>query len=494
MKSNEKEEQLIHCLLKESSFVTVASMTENLKISSKTVYRIIKKLNDEIGNTLIETEKGKGIRLNYEVYLVSRFNIKKKKTAENVYYNFSPVERRLHIIKELLFQAPLSLREDYLFSRYYLSQSAIYNDEEIIGKYLADVELRLQKKGSRLAVTGSERNIRNALMQIMAKLNIMNVDDIRTFSPDLSQRDLRFVIGQMEFIEKEIDSLIPAPYNINLMTHLYVLLQRADKGGFDDSAADASAAIHRDRYYDVALKVTKNIEGYLCRRLPLSETVNICAYLNGSRLEQGEENPLSYNASTEVLDITNFYIKMFFEAMRLPMTVEVGDLNGLASHIKPLLSRLRSQLTVKNPLLDDIRQEYSDVFAVVREISNQAAERFALPRIDDDENGFITLYFARYMEQNPHKSRVLIICTTGLGTSELLRTKVQRFFPEIEVVGTAATSAINSQYLCTQQIDLILTTVKTDEDWGVPVVLVNTLFIERDKQNVRKALKDLQGG
>ena len=176
------------------------------------------------------------------------------------------------------------------------------------------------------------------------------------------------------------------------------------------------------------------------------------------------------------------------------MTVDVGDLNGLSSHIKPLLNRLRSKLTVKNPLLDDIKQEYSQIFAIVQEISSQAAEKFALPQIDEDENGFITLYFARYMEQNPHKSRVLIICTTGMGTSELLKTKVQRFFPEIEVIGTAATSTINSQFLLEKQPDLILTTVRTEADWGIPVVLVNTLFIERDKQNVRKALKALQEG
>ena len=207
MKSNAREEQLIHCLLKESSFVTVASIIEKLDISAKTAYRIIKKLNDEMETVLIETEKGKGIRLNYEAYLASRFNNKKKKDTESVYYNFSPVERRLHVIKELLFQAPLSLREDYLFSRYYLSQSAIYNDEEAIGNQLKNYDLALQKNGSRLAVVGSERNIRYALMQIMAKLNIMNFEDIHTFSGDLSQRDLRFVIGQMEFIEKEIDFL-----------------------------------------------------------------------------------------------------------------------------------------------------------------------------------------------------------------------------------------------------------------------------------------------
>ena len=99
------------------------------------------------------------------------------------------------------------------------------------------------------------------------------------------------------------------------MTHLYVLLYRAGKGGGDNSTANQIDSVQPDRYYDVAMKVTKNIEGYLCRELPISETANICAYLNGSRMEKGQDNHVSYHASSEVIEITDFYIKMFFEAM-----------------------------------------------------------------------------------------------------------------------------------------------------------------------------------
>lgn len=492
MQAGQREEKMIQYLLKQSSYVTVAALSGELDISSKTAYRIIKKLNDETGDALIVAEKGKGVRINYDIYLKSRFNRQQKAEGQSVYYNFSPVERRLHILKELLFQAPLSLREDTIFSRYYLSTSAIYNDEKIISRYLSEYGLKLQKNGSRLSVSGAERNIRKALIKILAKLNLLNFDDLNHISVGFNQADLRFVIRQLEFIEKEIDSLIPAPYNVNLLTHLYIMIYRAGRGGADTLEQAEHVDLSRDRYYEVAKKVTKNIESYLCRELPESETANICRYLNGSRVEPEQKNAAGTGFSDEVMEITDFYMQRFAEAMNMPAISETGGLSGLSSHIKPLLNRLRSRLTVRNPLLEDIRSEYGQIFDIVKVISGQVAEKFHLPPVDDDENGFITLYFARYMEQNPQKVRTLIICTTGLGTSELLRTKVNRFFPELDIIGTAATCDINAAYLQEKQVDLILTTVRAERDWPVPVVLVNILFIERDKENVRAALKAMR--
>lgn len=156
-----------------------------------------------------------------------------------------------------------------------------------------------------------------------------------------------------------------------------------------------------------------------------------------------------------------------------------------------MLNRMQSGLTVKNPLLDDIRQEYGFIYQIIRKISSQLPYKFHLPTIDDDEASFITLYFARYIEQHPHPIRALLICTTGMGTSELLRTKVKRFFPEIYIVGTASNRSVTPEYLTKHRVELILTTVKLPMRWSVPTILVNTLFIDRDKQNVRQVLEFL---
>ncbi|MBS7731996.1 PRD domain-containing protein, partial [Vibrio cholerae] len=95
-------------------------------------------------------------------------------------------------------------------------------------------------------------------------------------------------------------------------------------------------------------------------------------------------------------------------------------------------NRLEHKIRVKNNLLSQIKLTYEEVFMGVRKVSGSISEKFNLPAINDDENGFITLYFAKALEtrQYQHPIKTLIMCTTGIGTSELLRAKVSKKFPE----------------------------------------------------------------
>ena len=233
--ANEREEALLHFLLTQNHFVTVASITKELAVSAKTVYRLIKKINSEAERPCIRTEKGKGVRLLYDAYLYrSHRQETSTHAAQEVYYNFSPLERRLHIIKELLFYAPRALKEVELFAPYYLSPSAIYVDEGHMLTYLQKYGLELKRKERRLSIQGTEPQIRKALTELLAKLRLMDFDDLKSISVGLQKQDLRFAMEQVELIEREIDSLIPAPYNVNLLTHLYILIYRAGKGGLDN--------------------------------------------------------------------------------------------------------------------------------------------------------------------------------------------------------------------------------------------------------------------
>lgn len=485
MNNNEREEMLIHQLLKESSYVTVKTIAEQLHLSSKTIYRLIAKINDGATAELIEAAKGKGIRLNYTAYLESRYNHQQQEETFRPQYDFSPVERRLHIIKELLFHAPLGLRENDLFSPYYLSQSAIYNDEELISKMLQGYGLALSKNNNRLTVTGPESRIRQALIQLLTKLNLINIDDLAASGQEFNQQDLRFAKQQLERIEQEIDSIIPAPYNINLLTNLYILICRGRRGDFDQNAAPSE--LPGNGYYPLARKIAANIASYICRPLPETETCNIACFLSGSRIHESPQPIVNQPAS----ELTQFYIQEF--SAREQLTIQSPELfRDLANHIAPLLHRLQHGLIVTNPLLDEIRQEYGHIFHVIQSISQLTCEKFALAPISDDENGFITLYFARYLEQNPQNIRLLIICTTGLGTSELLRAKVKRFFPDLDIVGTASVKSVTPAFLSETRIDIILTTVKLPITYPVPTLLVSSLFIERDKENLRQLLRERQ--
>lgn len=488
MKLEDKEELIIYVLLERQTYITVSEVADKVNVSTKTIYRMIKKINDRCAHgELIKTEKGKGIKLNYDIYLESKID----SNTESL-YDYSPVERRMNIIQKLLFKSPNTIDEETLFGKYYISQSVIRVDEEIIADQLKSKDLILKKQGNKLAIVGDEFSVRKALIDSLLKMNILNFEDLKSIDVDFNKDDLEFVISQIEMIEKVLDTIIPSPYNINLLTHLYILINRVGKGIFDLNEnynfVSYLNITKEERYYKLAVKVKENIEVYLNTSLPELETINIYTYLASSRIDKSSETTRVFPKNVQL--VTDFYINEFEKESNVTIMHSL-IFNELASHIKPMLNRLKSNITITNRLIEDIKREYGKLFDIVSKISQEVSKNYQLPTIIEDEVGFITLYFARYIEQHPEKIKALILCTTGMGTSELLKVKIKKFFPEIDIQATASVKECSTEFLENTSVDLILTTVKIQDDLQIPIVLVNTLFIEKDQDNVRKVIKEI---
>ena len=489
MNRGDKQESIVYFLLGKQVYTTVSEIANYLDVSSKTVYRLIKKINDSCENgELIKTEKGKGIKLNYDIYLENR-NTSKKETV----CNYSPVERRLNIIKMLLFKSPDYLKEDDLFRKYYLSSSVIRADEEIIAEQLKSKKLTLKKYKDSLSIIGSEMDIRKALIDILLKSDILNFDDLKLIDISFSKNDLEFVSNEIEDIQKKLNIMIPYPYNINLFTHLYILINRSKKGIFDlnnnhENIYGKDVKGIDKEYYNISIKVKENIEKYINKELPESEATNIYIYLISSRIENTEKVHVVF--PLDVSNITNFFIDQFEKEYNLTIVKEL-IFNDLASHIKPMLNRLESNISIKNNLIEDIKLEYKGLFNIISKIAVETSKKYSLSTITEDEVGFIVLYFAKYIEQYPEKIKVVILCTTGIGTSELLKVKIMKFFPELDIETTVSLKECTEDFLNNINADLVLTTVKTNEEFRIPTVLVNTLFTKNDQDKVRRIIKEI---
>src|SRR5690625_1143469 len=133
-----KELILLH-LVNADEFVTALELSRKLDVSTKTIYRLVEKINEDYSNgELIHSRRGSGYKLNYEKYLKST----PKKTNN---FGFSPTERRNNIMEELLLRSPNPKNIYELYEKYYVSTSVIENDEKIISKILEEYNLRLFK-------------------------------------------------------------------------------------------------------------------------------------------------------------------------------------------------------------------------------------------------------------------------------------------------------------------------------------------------------------
>ena len=152
----------------------------------------------------------------------------------------------------------------------------------------------------------------------------------------------------------------------------------------------------------------------------------------------------------------------------------------LNRHVLPMLNRLKNNIRLSNALLGEIEAEYGELLNGVMQASTIIAKEFKLPPISKDEAGFITLYFAKYLETHQNKTRILIICTTGIGTSELIAAKIQKDLPNITIVDVISNLNLEEQLEKTPNVDLLISTIPLKKNYGLPVVLVSAVFTKQE--------------
>ncbi|MGO3781260.1 MAG: BglG family transcription antiterminator, partial [Enterococcus viikkiensis] len=286
---------------------------------------------------------------------------------------------------------------------------------------------------------------------------------------------------------------IPYPYNVNIFSHLYILISRLRKvqhlpeEELNPLSSKEQAGLEQDlRLYEVAEAAIKNVENYLHSLLPESEVYYLYQYLTSSRMQGSLSKVTKF--STKVVEITNTYLKEMSQRLNIPIKGDSIFLD-LGNHIKPMINRLEHGIHVKNSLLDQIKMTYDTIFTDVTEVSKAISQRFDLPSINEDENGFITLYFARIIETNQLPIRTVIMCTTGVGTSELLRVKIEKKFPELEIVDVVASRDAQRFTEKYPGVDLILTTINVSDTIPINSLLVSAMFTADDQNRLQQKIE-----
>ncbi len=170
----EREQRLLLLLSKKQEYVTSGELAEELNISNKTVYRLIKGINDQSWDgILIASEKGRGYRLNYQKYM-NRTHQQLSRESQ-----VTPSERRKRVMEELLLSSPRATNVYQLYEKFFVGDSVISSDEQLISKELAQYNLSLERKNRTMAIIGEEANIRKAISDLIQLLNIIDIDELK---------------------------------------------------------------------------------------------------------------------------------------------------------------------------------------------------------------------------------------------------------------------------------------------------------------------------
>lgn len=486
--ADERAQKLLCILSEQRDFMTADDLSRLMNLSQKSIYREIKAINDGNGDSpLILSERGKGYKLDYDRYMQNEHPEARQGLA--------PKTRQARVMETLLLCSPRSMKVDDLYAGYYVSDSTIQLDERMIAEDLATFQLELIRQNKRLAIVGEEINVRRALLEMIQPIEVMDVESF-SLSNRFNKYDALFVSDRLREIEQLMGSPIPYPYNINIFSHLYILIARSRKGQGEEkkrplTASEKASLEANPSYARIASSIIDLTRKYLHRYLSEREVLYLYHYLISSRLTNEPDPHLVCSAELRGL------IQTLTSKMGEKLHQSFNDpklLSDLVQHIKPLRNRLAHSIHIHNPLLGQIQMAYPKIFHCLVESVQEIDPSYGFEGISADEMGFLALYFARAVETNEKPIRTIVMCTTGVGTSELIRVKVKKKFPELEVVRVVSHSDIDQVIEEVGEVDLILTTIAYHPKRPIQTLMISAMLTPKDCMRIQEIIDERQKG
>lgn len=193
-----------------------------------------------------------------------------------------------------------------------------------------------------------------------------------------------------------------------MLTHLLICIKRLKKGKIVyQEDVPYNISITDQKIYSISKEMAEQITKLFELTLPEEEIYFIYQYLISSGVcitsLNLETTNLLNKANLDSRIIAKELIQTVSNIIKLDLTDDRQLYEGLIIHLKPMLNRVKYQISIKNPLLDELYKEYSSVFVLVRLGMLPIMQVHKLNYISQDEISYLLVHFQAAIEQKIKK-------------------------------------------------------------------------------------------
>ena len=489
-----RQNRLLKFLLSRKEYVTLLKIAEYLSVSEKTVQRDLRLLEPWLAEWKIAIDKRTGAGV-----ILSADNITDLLYLDQLLGNegddtdgMMSNSRRVKIASQLLSETPHETSISKLSERYFISSASIVNDLKVIESWITPLGLSLIRSQSGTHIEGSESSVRQAMASLINGVINHNEPGSMVYSrldPGsykalvhyFGEEDVLFVQTLLQEMENDLCWSLGEPYYVNIFTHILIMMYRITRGNALPRK-DENITSCDENIFSIASRMIQHIEKRIAHPLPEDEVWFIYQYIISSGVVIEEHNDVSVighmHSSDEARLITHRLIAIFAEMVDSDLSQDTALYDGLLIHIKPLINRLNYQIRIRNPLLEDIKGELQDVWRLTQCAVNRVFCGWGERAVSEDE-------FQAAMERQIARKRVLLVCSTGIGTSHLLKSRILRAFPDWTIVGVVSAGSLPS--VLTDDIELVVSTINLPAI-AMPVVYVTAFFNDADIKRVTETV------
>ena len=493
--SNSKEKSILQFLLKHKErFVTSKELAEHISCSDRTVRNTLKLIDQtmNIQGVKLISKQGQGFQLffeNQEAYQEFRLTYELSEVYSTT--SISKGDDRLaFILNKLLFEQVPVLFDD-LADELYVSRSTLSHDFKKIRRMLSEYDLSIESRANKgVYVSGEERDKRCFIMDYFLGNQFFKTLHYHVqsnfFDQTLSLEEIaRIVLEECQDAKLKLSDFVLQ----NLVVHIALAMVRI-KSGFEIKNLSCQMS-NNDTERKVAKKILARISEVSNQEFPVQEVDYVTLHLLAkSQLSQETQTKISKEEMKRSLVQT-------FQALGLDDIYHFSSdfqlFEGLITHLMTLQIRLDSRITLNNPLVDEVKKNYSDIFFMTKEILENM-ETFSQVSISDDEIAYVSLHFLAAIERRKENDKfsVLAICASGFGAAQMLRNRLEtEFGNRLEVVDVIGYYELNQEKI--QGIDFIVSAVDLSNLYFQVPVFTVSVFLKNDEiAQIREAMDQMQ--
>ncbi|QBR50244.1 PRD domain-containing protein [Erwinia billingiae] len=337
---------------------------------------------------------------------------------------------RVHYLLTRFLTSAFSLKLEDLADEWFVSRATLQSDMAEVREWLGRYQLAIETKPRYgMKLFGSEVAMRTCLTDLLYKiaqedsedpllnLEALNSGMLGTLQPLLHQCFSRFHIRMTDDSE------------FYLRLYCAVAVRRISEGYplSDFSAEDVDEDVR-----DAARHIINLMRPITGKAISPSEEAYLRVNIAARRVEEIAPSAISPDDGEALVDYILSYINSHYN-FNLQNDPQLRA--DLLTHIKTMITRVRYQINIPNPLLANIKQHYPMAYDVTLAAVSSWG-KYTPYVISENEIGFLVLHIGVGLERHynvgyQRHPQILLVCDTGNSTVRMIQAMLTRKYPQI---------------------------------------------------------------
>ncbi|HDU4536832.1 TPA: BglG family transcription antiterminator [Klebsiella aerogenes] len=442
-------------------------LAQRLSVSTRTVRADISALNALLAQYGAQFTLNRGSGYQLKIDDRSRFQALEE-TAPKTQHVPRTAQERIHFLLVRFLTSAFSIKLEDLADEWFVSRATLQNDMVEVRERFQRYQLTLETRPRHgMKLFGSEVSIRACLTDLLWELTLQG-----GINPLISAEALEAdVPAQLEPVLQETLTR----HHIRLtdvgerFICLYgaVVVRRVSEGY---PLADFSAEDVAQNVRDAARDLAGELQRLAGKPFSTAEEEWLCVHIAARQVQDVDPETISADDDEALVNYILRYINSQYNYNLLDDAQLHAD---LLTHIKTMITRVRYQIMIPNPLLDNIKQHYPMAWDMTLAAVSSWG-KYTPYTISENEIGFLVLHIGVGLERHynigyQRQPHVLLVCDTSNAMVRMIEAILQRKYPQLAIAATISQREYEQREAIDE--DFVISTVRIGEK-DKPVVTI----------------------